>query len=101
MLACKGISATRAIDFINCIKHFVGYLYFTFDINTTVSTCIETLLRINIRARIFEFLPPYFQGSNMAVSTSQVCANILFLFYLITYILCLVKNSYLIFCYFF
>ncbi len=38
MLACKGISATRTIDSVNCIKPFDGYSYFTFDINTTVST---------------------------------------------------------------
>ena len=56
MLACKGISATRTIDSVNCIKPFDGYPYFTFDINTTVSTCIETLLRINIRAQLVTFI---------------------------------------------
>ena len=56
MLACKGISATRTIDSVNCIKPFDGYSYFTFDINTTVSTCIETLLRINIRAQLVTFI---------------------------------------------
>ena len=62
------------------VRKLNDFYEFTLCRHVTTSTCIETLPRINIRARDFEFLPPYFQVSNTTISTSPVCANIIILF---------------------
>jgi len=45
-------------------------------INAMHSTCTETLVRINIRARDFWFLHPIYRGNNMAVSILPVSATL-------------------------
>ena len=57
------------------VRKFKDFYEFTLCRHVTTSTCIETLLRINIRAHDFRFLSPLIQHSNTTISIPPVYEN--------------------------